>query len=71
MAMGNMHTEVTYQSKDELGVLAGNLRFVLKTLAGYIEHICTRMDSLASGDLTVTMDMDYLGEFESIRHSGK
>ena len=70
MAKGNMHTEVTYQSKDELGVLAGNLRFVLKTLAGYIEHICTRMDSLASGDLTVTMDMDYLGEFESIRHSG-
>lgn len=70
MAEGNMHTEVTYQSKDELGILAENLRFVLKTLAGYIEHICSRMDSLASGDLTVSMDMEYLGEFESIRHSG-
>ena len=70
MAKGDMHSEVTYQSKDELGVLAENLRFVLKTLAEYISHICSRMDSLASGDLTVSMDMDYLGEFESIKHSG-
>lgn len=70
MAQGNMHSEVTYKSKDELGVLAENLRFVLKTLAGYITHICSRMDSLASGDLTVEMDMDYLGEFESIKDSG-
>lgn len=70
MAQGNMHSEVTYKSKDELGVLAENLRFVLKTLSGYITHICSRMDSLASGDLTVEMDMNYLGEFESIKDSG-
>ena len=65
-----MHTEVTYQSKDELGVLAENLRFVLKTLSSYIAHICSRMDSLAEGDLSIEMDMNYLGEFESIQHSG-
>lgn len=70
MAEGNMKSEVTYTSKDELGVLAEKLRFVLKTLSEYIAHICSRMDSLASGDLTVTMDMDYLGEFESIKYSG-
>ncbi len=70
MAHGNMHSEVTYKSRDELGVLAENLRFVLKTLSGYIAHICARMDSLSNGDFTVTMDMDYLGEFESIRDSG-
>lgn len=70
MAEGNMHSEVTYKSKDELGMLAENLRFVLKTLAGYISHICSRLDSLSTGDLTVKMDMDYLGEFESIKRSG-
>lgn len=70
MAQGNMHSEVTYKSRDELGVLAENLRFVLKTLSEYIAHICARMDSLSTGDFTVTMDMDYLGEFESIRDSG-
>lgn len=70
MAKGNMGSKVTYKSRDELGVLAENLRFVLKTLSEYISHICSRMDSLSTGDLTVEMDMDYLGEFESIKHSG-
>ena len=70
MAEGNMHSEITYKSKDELGALAENLRFVLKTLSAYIAHICSRMDSLSTGDLTVEMDMDYLGELESIKRSG-
>ena len=70
MATGDMSTKVTYTSRDELGDLAENLRFVLTTLSSYIGHICERMDSLATGDLTVEMDMDYLGEFESIKQSG-
>ena len=37
-----MHAEVAYESKDELGRLADNLRFVLKTLSEYIAHICSR-----------------------------
>ena len=55
-----MSSEIIYKSRDELGVLAENLRFVLKTLSAYISHICSRMDSLSTGDLTVRMDMDYL-----------
>ncbi len=70
MAKGDMHSEVTYHSEDELGVLAENLRFVLTTLSSYINHICARLNSMAQGDLTVEMDMDYLGEFESIKVSG-
>lgn len=70
MAKGNMHVEIAYESKDELGNLANNLRFVLKTLSEYITHICSRLDSLAEGDLSIEMDMDYLGDFESIKHSG-
>lgn len=70
MAKGDMKTPVTYESKDELGHLSENLRFVLKTLSSYISHICSRLNSMASGDLTVEMDMEYLGEFASIRESG-
>ena len=69
MAKGNMHTSVTYESNDELGGLAENLRFLLKTLSGYIEHISQRLGSLAEGDLSVEMDMDYLGDFQSLKHS--
>ena len=70
MAKGDMSAEVTYKSNDELGSLAENLRTVLSTLSSYIRHICDRLDSLADGDLTVEMDMDYLGEFASIKESG-
>lgn len=70
MAQGDMSAEVTYESKDELGSLAENLRTVLSTLSSYIRHICERLDSLAEGNLTVEMDMDYLGEFASIKESG-
>lgn len=70
MAQGDMSAKVTYESKDELGSLAENLRIVLSTLSSYIRHICERLDSLAEGDLTVEMDMDYLGEFASIKESG-
>ena len=69
MAKGNMHTKVTYESNDELGGLADNLRFVLKTLSSYIEHISKRLGSLADGDLSVEMDMDYLGDFQSLKSS--
>ncbi len=70
MAQGDMSAKVTYESRDELGSLAENLRTVLSTLSSYIHHICERLDSLAEGNLTVEMDMDYLGEFASIKASG-
>lgn len=69
MAKGNMHAKVTYESNDELGGLAENLRFLLKTLSSYIEHISQRLGSLADGDLSVEMDMDYLGDFQSLKLS--
>ena len=70
MSEGNMQSQIGYHSKDELGILADNLRFVLSTLSSYIRHICDRLNSLANGELDVEMDMDYLGEFESIKESG-
>lgn len=69
MAKGNMHTKVTYESNDELGGLAENLRSLLDTLSSYIEHISHRLGALADGDLSVEMDMDYLGDFQSLKHS--
>ncbi len=69
MAKGNMHAKVTYEASDELGGLSENLRFVLNTLSSYIEHISQRLGSLSDGDLSVEMDMDYLGDFQSLKTS--
>ncbi|MCI8622867.1 MAG: methyl-accepting chemotaxis protein [Provencibacterium sp.] len=70
MAKGNLKTELTYHSQDELGDLAETLRFVLTTLSSYINHISSRLDAIASGNMNVEMDMEYLGDFASIRVSG-
>ena len=70
MAKGDLHGIVTYQSKDELGELAENLRFVLATLSDYVKHISGKLKMLADGNFNTEMDMEYLGDFASIRVSG-
>ncbi len=70
MAKGDLHGVITYQSKDELGELAENLRFVLATLSDYIKHISSKLKMMADGNLNTDMDMEYLGDFASIRTSG-
>ncbi len=69
MTRGNMKAVVTYRSQDELGQLAESMRFVLTTLSSYIDDIANILKTIASGNLTVRADMEYLGDFASIRSS--
>lgn len=66
---GAMKSTVTYQSKDELGEVADSMRFVSKTLSEYIDDITSLLLKMAQGDLTVSADMEYLGDWASIRTS--
>lgn len=62
---------VTYQSRDELGVLADEMRFSMATMDGYVTEISALLEQLAAGDLTISYDQitDYLGDFASIKES--
>ena len=62
---------VTYQSKDELGHLADEMRFSMDTIDGYVTEISAVLEQLASGDLTIPLNevTDYLGDFASIKES--
>ena len=66
---GAMKSSVTYQSKDELGEVADSMRFVSKTLSEYIDDVTSLLLKMAQGDLTVSADMEYLGDWASIRTS--
>ena len=61
MANGDLKTVryITYQSGDELGSLADNLRLTMKTLDAYISEISSILLRLSKGDLTVY----YIKEF--------
>lgn len=66
---GAMKSSVTYQSKDELGEVADSMRFVSKTLSEYIDDVTSLLLKMSQGDLTISADMEYLGDWASIRTS--
>lgn len=73
MCAGNMKAAemITYESEDEIGVLADSMRNTMENLNDYIEEISSVLVELANGDLTRNGDdiTDFRGDFASIKHS--
>ena len=69
LASGNLDTDVTYRAGDELGVLAENVRSLIKTLNLYINDISEVLKKMADKDMTVTINVDYKNSFLPIRSS--
>lgn len=63
--------DITYESEDELGVLAKSMRESINILDGYVKEICENFEKVANGDLTQKFDniTDFLGDFASIKQS--
>ena len=68
LASGELDTDVTYQAGDELGVLADNVRSLIKTLNLYINDISGVLKKMADKDMTVTINMDYRNSFFTHPH---
>lgn len=62
---------ITYQSQDELGVLADSMRGTMNNLDAYVEEISNTLVQIAKGDLTQPGEniTDFLGDFASIKES--
>ena len=63
--------DITYESEDELGVLAKTMRESINILDGYVDEICENFEMVAEGDLTKNFAdiTDFLGDFARIKHS--
>ena len=63
--------EITYESEDELGVLARTMRESINILDGYVKDICYNFEKVAAGDLSQDFNkiIDYLGDFSGIKVS--
>lgn len=63
--------KITYQAKDELGVLASSMRDTVITLDSYIEEISKTLDQIAQGDLTKIFSEipNFRGDFSTIKNS--
>lgn len=63
--------DITYESEDELGVLAKAMRESINILEGYVKEICVNFERVANGDLTKKFEniTDFLGDFAGIKQS--
>lgn len=73
MYKGNMNAAnmITYESKDEIGMLSDRMRRTMNNLSAYINEISAVIGRIASGDLTEDSAniTDFKGDFASIKES--
>ncbi len=71
MAQGNLDVDITYEAKDELGVLAAQFREVIRKLHAIVNDEKQFMAKMAAGDLTVDSicPQEYIGTFDAILKS--
>lgn len=69
LAEGNLHTELTYHSDDELGFLAHSLRSSIRTLNSYVSDISRAMKQFSTGNFDVQPEVEWKGDFEEILDS--
>ena len=69
LANGNLHSELTYHSDDELGTLAHSLRKSIRTLSSYVDDIKRSMQEFSHGNFDVKPEVEWKGDFEEILHA--
>lgn len=67
MAKGNLHTPISYKSRDELGSMADSIRSTNAQIISIIEDISAKLISLSQGDMRISVDLDYVGDFAAIK----
>ncbi|QIB68538.1 methyl-accepting chemotaxis protein [Aminipila butyrica] len=69
LADGNLNAQITYESKDELGSVAGSVRTVIETLRLYIFDISEKLGEISKGNLDLSVDTNYKNDFLPIKRS--
>lgn len=67
MGNGNLHSDLTVNTDDELGELARISKKTADRLREYIAEISDTLERVADGDLNVTVTRDYVGDFAPIK----
>lgn len=64
IANGNYDFDVTYSSKDEIGVMADGIRRMISSSKLVIEDSVYVLEKMAAGDFTVSPSAHYIGVFQ-------
>lgn len=66
---GHLNFELNYNSKDELGELAGTLEHSMERIGGYVNDINRMMEQLSAGNFDVQVSEPYIGDFRTIEQA--
>ena len=72
VAGGNLDVEVSVSSRDETGQLAQEFALMtdqLRNYHGYIQEITAALDTMAAGDMRVSLQYEYSGEFAPLKRA--
>lgn len=72
IANENLDVIISYESEDELGVLARNFNKTVKRLESYIHYIdeiSLVLNDIAKGNLDFQLDNEYTGEFSKVKEA--
>ncbi len=68
-AKGNLQTEITYQSENEIGRLAESLRSAFQSLQEIIHELSRTLGKISEKDLSMEPLESYKGDFDSVSQS--
>ena len=69
IAQGNLHVQISKEGENEIGVLAEGLSDTVEALKTYINDISDKLAHIVDNDLTISMEQEYVGDFEPIQTS--
>ncbi len=69
MGKGDLSHTQSVHTNDELGLLSKIFNDTVHTLGSYIDEISVILDHVASKDISVSVDTDYVGDFNAIKLS--
>lgn len=67
IAKGNVHVEIDYDSDNEIGKVANQLKKAVASLQSYIDEIGDVMSTMASGNFNISFEKDFAGDFKQIQ----
>ncbi len=69
IAEGDLSQSITYNSRDELGMLAANFNKTVGRLRNYIGEISSVLKQIADGNLIFELNLNYEGEFAKVKQA--
>lgn len=71
MAKGDFEVDITYESADELGSLAGSMKQMVTSTKAILDDTARGLKEIARGNLNIAPAVEYIGIYETMESSMK